>query len=57
MANRIKAMRSALVLALAEAGAPGNWSHITSQVRAGDLVGVWRVVSGGHPVRALPERP
>lgn len=34
MAGRIKDMRSALVAALREAGAPGSWDHITSQVRA-----------------------
>ncbi|GBF94795.1 aspartate aminotransferase [Raphidocelis subcapitata] len=32
MAGRIKAMRAALVAALAEAGAPGSWDHITSQI-------------------------
>ncbi|KIZ04885.1 aspartate aminotransferase [Monoraphidium neglectum] len=31
MAGRIKDMRRALVDALAAAGAPGNWDHITSQ--------------------------
>jgi aspartate/tyrosine/aromatic aminotransferase len=33
MADRIKAMRSALRGALEAAGAPGRWDHITSQAR------------------------
>ncbi|KAI8463047.1 MAG: aspartate aminotransferase [Monoraphidium minutum] len=32
MAGRIQAMRAALVAALRDAGAPGNWDHITSQI-------------------------
>jgi len=34
MAMRIQDMRGALVAALRTAGAPGDWSHITSQVGA-----------------------
>jgi hypothetical protein len=41
MAGRIKDMRRALVDALAAAGAPGNWDHITSQVGPRRLGGHW----------------
>jgi hypothetical protein len=32
MAERIKAMRAALLEALRRRGTPGNWSHVTSQI-------------------------
>lgn len=42
MAGRIRDMRSALVQALAEAGAPGTWGHITSQIGMFSYTGLTR---------------
>lgn len=42
MAGRIKDMRSALVAALRDAGAPGDWSHITSQIGMFSFTGLTR---------------
>lgn len=34
MSSRIKSMRAALVAELERLGTPGDWSHITNQVRS-----------------------